>query len=97
MAESLATPERAAYIPDQLLHDLSVWYHIAWTGESIRRSDLRIAALIAAERVYSAAQRRALLELIGEVLAGILPRYRALGESGRVELSVTPYGHPIIL
>ena len=96
LAESLASPERAAYISDALLHDLSVWYHIAWTGESIRRSDLRIAALMSAERGYTAAQRRTLLELIGEVLAGILPRYRALGASGRVELSVTPYGHPII-
>jgi len=96
LADSLASTERAAYISDQLLYDLSVWYHIAWTGESIRRSDLRIAALIAAERGYTPAQRRTLLELIGEVLGGILPRYRALGTNGRVELSVTPYGHPII-
>ena len=41
-------------------------------------------------------QRRALLELIGELLAGIIPRYRRLHESGQCELSVTPYSHPIL-
>jgi alpha-amylase/alpha-mannosidase (GH57 family) len=30
------------------------------------------------------------------VLAGLVPRYRRLFGSGQVELSVTPYGHPIL-
>ena len=44
-------------------------------------------------RLPSAAQ---LLELIGELLTGIIPRYRRLRESGQCELSVTPYAHPIL-
>jgi len=40
--------------------------------------------------------RRQLLEIIGELLSGIVPRYKALAESGQVELSVTPYAHPIM-
>ncbi len=45
---------------------------------------------------YSVADRRALVELISEVLGGIAERYRKLAKSGRVELSVTPYAHPIM-
>jgi hypothetical protein len=29
----------------QLMHDLAVWYHLAWIGETVRRSDALIAAL----------------------------------------------------
>jgi alpha-amylase/alpha-mannosidase (GH57 family) len=37
-----------------------------------------------------------LLQLIGELLAGVLPRFRKLSESGRCELAVSPYSHPIL-
>ena len=37
VAESLATPERIAWASDQLIWDLSVWYHIAWLGETVRK------------------------------------------------------------
>jgi alpha-amylase/alpha-mannosidase (GH57 family) len=96
IAETLATIERIPYASDQLIHDLAVWYHLAWIGETVRRSDARIAALTAQGRAFTAAQRRELLALIGELVADVVPRYRRLGESGQVELSVTPYGHPIV-
>jgi alpha-amylase/alpha-mannosidase (GH57 family) len=96
IAETLATPERIPYASDQLIHDLGVWYHLAWMGETVRRTDSRVAALTAQGRAFSPAQRRQLLELIGELVASVVPRYRKLSESGRVELSMTPYGHPIV-
>ncbi|MGH8221118.1 MAG: glycoside hydrolase [Steroidobacteraceae bacterium] len=96
LAEPLATAEHAAYAADALIRDLAVWYHLAWMGETVRRSDVRIAALAEQGRGFTAAQRRALLALIAELLAGIMPRYRRLAEAGRCELSVTPYAHPIL-
>src|SRR6185295_16544038 len=96
IAKTLATVDRIPYASDQLIHDLAVWYHLAWMGETVRRTDSRVAALTTQGRAFSAAQRRELLELIGELVASVVPRYRKLSESGRVELSVTPYGHPIV-
>ncbi len=96
LAGSLGTPERIAYASDQYLRDLAVWYHIAWLGETVKRRDGRVAALIDRERDFTPQHRRTLLELIGELLAGLLPRYRRLAEGGRVELAVSPYGHPIL-
>ncbi len=57
IAETLATVERIPYASDQLIHDLAVWYHLAWMGETVRRSDARIAALTAQGRGFTAAQR----------------------------------------
>ena len=96
IAESLATEARIEYASDQLLRDLGVWYHIAWMGETVRRSDDRIAALAEQARGFTAAQRRELLALIGDLLAGIIPRYRRLAQSGQCELAVSPYSHPIL-
>ncbi len=96
LATAVNTPEQVQYVSDQMLYDLSVWYHIAWMGESVRREDPRIAALVAKERGFDAADRLSLLQLIGELLAGVLPRFRKLSESGRCELAVSPYSHPIL-
>jgi len=59
----------------RFLADLAL-VSLGWLGESIRRSDTRVAALMKKERGYGDADRRTLLEVIGEILAGILPRYR---------------------
>jgi alpha-amylase/alpha-mannosidase (GH57 family) len=96
LAVSLGTPEQILYASDQFLRDLAVWYHVAWMAETVRRTDLRIARLAEHGRNFGVAERRSLLELIGELLAGLLPRYRRLADDGRCELAVSPYSHPIL-
>jgi alpha-amylase/alpha-mannosidase (GH57 family) len=96
IAEVMSLPGRIGYLSDQFLYDLSVWYHIAWLGEAARREDARVAKLVAKAGGFDAADRRALLALIGELLAGVLPRFRKLAEQGRCELAVSPYSHPIL-
>ena len=96
VAETLGTPERVSYASDQLIHDLAVWYHIAWLGETVRRSNPLVSSLTEQGRAFTAAQRRELLSLTGELVAAIVPRFRRLSERGQCELSLTPYGHPIL-
>jgi alpha-amylase/alpha-mannosidase (GH57 family) len=96
IADTLATPERVGYASDHFIHDLAVWYHLAWLGETVRRSDPLVAQLTARGRNFSGEQRRALLALIGALVAQVIPRFRALAERGQCELSVTPYAHPIL-
>lgn len=84
------------YLQDSFVTDLLVWYHLAWIGEGARRADPRVDQLMAQGHDYTFADRRRLLSIIAELLAGIGPRYQALARSGRVELSVSPWGHPIL-
>ncbi len=84
------------YVNDQFLADLLVWYHLAWTGEHIRDNDQRIDSLQRKGRGYSLDDRRALVDVIGEQLQALVPRYRRLADEGRVELSFSPYAHPIL-
>lgn len=92
----LEHPESLMYADNQFFADLVCWYHLAWMAETVRGSDARVAALTNKGSGFSTADRRQLLQVIGELLAGVIGRYRHLAERGQIELSVTPYGHPIV-
>ncbi len=96
IAAEINSVERIGYASDQYLRDLAVWYHLAWMGESVQRSDARVARLVAKARGFDAEDRRELLQLVGELLEEVLPRFRALADAGKCELAVSPYSHPIL-
>ncbi len=85
-----------AYLEAQFFLDLLVWYHLAWLGETVRMSNARVQSLIDKGCRFSSEDCRDLLVIITELVEQVIPRYRALAESGRVELSFTPYAHPIV-
>ncbi len=84
------------YLNDDYMADLLVWFHLAWLGEHVRRNDDRVKELIARECGYTAADRRVLVTVIGEVIGAIVARYRALQVNGSAELAVSPWAHPIL-
>lgn len=84
------------YLSEQYLADLLVWYHLSWTGESVRRSSPQIAVLMAKGSNFSADDRRQLFNVYGTVISGLIDRYQKLAETGRVEISTTPNTHPIV-
>ncbi|HHJ14725.1 MAG TPA: glycoside hydrolase [Gammaproteobacteria bacterium] len=88
--------EDVVYVSDQFLADLLFWYHLGWIGETVRREDVRVQRWQEQGNNFSLHDRRELLVLIGELLSGIVDRYALLADRGQVELSMTPYAHPIM-
>ena len=89
-------PALLMYHADQFLSDLLVWYHLSWIGETVRRNNPHIKALIKKAHQFTIHDRRQLIELIYEIMSGVIGRYKFLYEQDRIELSMTPYGHPIV-
>ncbi len=85
-----------SYLNAQYFTDLLVWYHLAWMGVSLRYTDPRVNQLMAKKNHFDAEDQRCLMEIMTDAVASIIPRYRALMESDQIELSMTPYGHPIV-
>ena len=83
------------YLSGAYFSDLVTWYHLAWTGETERRRNPLLANLMSQGEGYDAGDRRALLDSIGKLIAGLIPRWRALAERGQVEISSTPNTHPL--
>ena len=84
-----------AYLSGAYLADLVTWYHLAWTGETERRREPLLAELMAKGEGFTHAERLGLLAYMGRTLANLLPRYRALQARGQIEISSTPYAHPL--
>jgi len=84
-----------AWLSDRFFLDLVAWYHLAWTGESVRRNDPRIAAWMEHGQGFGPAERAGILEVIAREVTNVIPRYRALAARGQVELTTTPRCHPL--
>ena len=84
-----------ARFDDQALLDLQVLFHLAWSGPLLQ-SDPLIAELRVKGRGYSADDKRALFARHRAFLAEVIPRWRRLYDAEQIELSVTPYYHPIL-
>ena len=84
-----------SWFSNQFFVDLLTWYHIAWLGYSLRQNEL-VQSLIKQGSHFSAKQRRDLISLFADTFNELLPRYKTLSDSGQVELSMTPYAHPIM-
>ena len=97
MAEAaLESPEILTYYSQQFYVDMLVWYHLAWIGETVRINDPRVQKLMVKKEHFTITDRHILIEVIYELISGVIERYRKLAEAGRIELSMTPYAHPIM-
>ncbi len=84
------------YVNSQFIIDMLVWYHLAWMGETVKLSDNRIKFLTEKGMNYTLHERLEILEIIGDLLSSVIYRYKALVKKRQIELSVTPYAHPIM-
>ena len=92
----LAHPDTSNYLNAAFVGDFLVCCHLAWLGETVRRTDARVQRLAQKAGHYTGDDRRELLRVMHELLRDIVPRYRALAAGKRAELSMSPYAHPLL-
>lgn len=80
----------------QDLRDLQVWFNLAWFGFSARKEYPLLESLFARQSGFKESEKQALLKIQDEVVAQILPLYRKAQALGIIELSTTPFYHPIL-
>jgi alpha-amylase/alpha-mannosidase (GH57 family) len=97
MFKSLESGGSAAltYLSGQYMADLLVWYHLVWCGESVRREHDMVITMMSQNEGFTYADRKRLFDLIGKLVAGVIPRYRRLAKTGQIEISATPHYHPL--
>lgn len=91
----LTTQIPLTYLTSQYFLDLLSWYHLAWLGYSIKQ-DTAVQSLLNKQDSFTDTDRQQLLSIIQRAISQIIPRYKALCQRGQIELSMTPYGHPIV-
>ena len=94
--EQTGCQDQFRYLSGQYKADLLVWYHLAWCGESLRRNNKGVQDLMAKGVLFSLSDRQQLFAVIADTIAGLIPRYKALLQRKQIEISSTPYYHPIL-
>lgn len=89
----------------QDLRDLQMWFNLAWFAREFREGEVRliptdetvsIARFVAKGRDFSLADIR---EMVGEqhkIMRSVAPIHHVLQARGQIEVSTTPFFHPIL-
>jgi alpha-amylase/alpha-mannosidase (GH57 family) len=96
-ARAVSSPEKAAqrFIPQDLL-DLQVLSQLAWFDEIYLAQDPEITRLVAKERGYTEQDKLILRSKELELLKATLEVCRKAAARGQIEISTSPFYHPIL-
>lgn len=78
------------------LRDLQTLYNLQWCGFSAARRFPLLQELRAKGRDFTEEEKNSVLDIHDKVLGLVLGEYRAAAERGQIELTTTPYFHPIM-
>src|SRR3989441_740539 len=88
-------PPAARFTRDDL-RDLQVWHKLVWIDPFYLEGDARIRGLLAKGRDFTEEDKAVLRTVELEVLNKVIPEYREAARRGQIELSASPFYHPIL-
>lgn len=88
--------KRSREFSDGDMRDLQVFFNLAWCGFTLRDKDPLVRELLRKGRDFTEKEKMDLLDLQLKVTASILPLYKKLQDRGQIEISTTPFYHPIM-
>jgi alpha-amylase/alpha-mannosidase (GH57 family) len=78
------------------LRDLQILSQIAWFDEDVMARDPELLELVRKGRDYSLEDQAVMVRKQQEALGRVLPVYREFAAKGQIEISTTPFYHPIL-
>src|SRR5215216_473250 len=78
------------------LRDLQVWHKLVWIDPYYLAGDSRIRALVQKGRLFDEDDKQTLRAVELEILNKVIPEYAAAAGRGQIELSTSPFYHPIL-
>jgi alpha-amylase/alpha-mannosidase (GH57 family) len=84
--------------------DLQMWFNLAWFGKEFREGEVELATgerasvrrFVTQERDFSPADIRAMVAEQYKIMRAVIPVHRSLERRGQVEITTTPFYHPIL-
>lgn len=96
---SLATPKALQQVlnkfNEQDFLDLQIWFRLVWLDE-IAKEDPLIKNLITKGRNYQEKDKEIISAKEEEIIKAVIPEYKAALERNQIELTTSPFYHPIM-
>ena len=80
----------------QAFRDLQVWSQLAWFDEEFQAHDAEVRGLIAKGRGFSRDDQTLMARKAREIVGAVVPTYKEFAARGQIEISTTPFYHPIL-
>jgi alpha-amylase/alpha-mannosidase (GH57 family) len=105
LGDSRALLERsAAAFTDQDWRDLQAWFNLAWFDPDFQERDVTlpdgtvvtVRHLIAKERGFTEADKKEIVATQIAIMRNVVAIHKRLQDEGRIEVTTTPYYHPIL-
>ncbi len=78
------------------IRDLQIWSNLTWIHELAFEGDAELRAFRAKGRYWTEHEKQWLLDKQRQILQAIIPLHRELVAGGQIELTTTPFYHPIL-
>lgn len=75
--------------------DVLAWHNLAWI-DPLFWDDPEIAAWLEQGKGFSLGDRQRIIAKHREIMSRIIPQHRKMQEAGQLEVTTTPYTHPIL-
>jgi len=92
----LSARSHAAQFSTDDLRDLQVWHKLAWIDPLYFERDERVRALVGKGRRFTEDDKATLRAVELELLRKVVPEYREASARGQIEISTSPFYHPIL-
>ncbi|MFH1889125.1 MAG: glycoside hydrolase family 57 protein [Candidatus Omnitrophota bacterium] len=76
--------------------DLQVWFNLSWIDPYFIKTIPELKKAVMKARFFTEEEKRALLDKQTGILKDIVPGYKKSMESGQIEITISPYYHPIL-
>ncbi|MFP4458541.1 MAG: glycoside hydrolase family 57 protein [Candidatus Zixiibacteriota bacterium] len=80
---------------DQEIIDLQMHFEMAWFGQSMKKSKA-IKKFLRKDIGFDHKDKQVIIEMEKERLSSIIPKYRQIAQNEDIELTTTPFYHPIL-
>lgn len=84
------------YFTENDFLDLQVFFNLCWIDPLFREKDPFLRALSEKDHGFTEEEKALLLEKQLEIVRRIIPTYKEMASGGQIELSFSPFYHPIL-
>lgn len=81
---------------DQEYSDIMAWFNLVWIDPIYKEKFPELKKLLKKGKDYTFEDRIAIIELHRKIIRMIIPTYKEFLEKGKIEITTSPYYHPIL-
>jgi len=80
---------------EQDFRDLQVWFNLAWFDPDFLAQE-PLKSLVDKGRDFAEEDKQVIFDKALEVIKAVIPEHKKLQDAGQIEVTTTPYAHPIL-